>query len=77
MKETECFIKLIPSVIVITCYTGYLALYIIITKTAELGIINATWSSASTLTIAVIFYNESVSILKILGISFILIGTAG
>jgi small multidrug resistance pump len=77
MKLSMGFTHLIPSLIVVLGYGGALFLYIYIVRKAELGIIFALWSGLGTTLVALIgilLFNESVSVLKIVGLVFVIIG---
>ncbi|WP_040983662.1 DMT family transporter [Oceanobacillus jeddahense] len=80
MKLSEGFTSFIPSVIVIVSYFLALTLYIWLTKVKELGIINALWSGGGTILITIngiLFFNESISFIKVFGILLIVLGIIG
>lgn len=80
MKYAEGFTKLVPSVLVFLFYAISLAVLVFVLEKMEVGIAYAIWASAGTAliaTIGIVFYNESVSLLKILSIGLIILGIIG
>ncbi|MBY7142018.1 QacE family quaternary ammonium compound efflux SMR transporter [Virgibacillus sp. NKC19-3] len=80
MSISEGFTALIPSIIVTVSYFLAITLYIWLTKVKELSTINALWSGGGTLLInisGIFFLNESVSVIKAIGILCIVLGIVG
>ena len=80
LKLSEGFTKLIPSIVVISCYAGAFFLLALSLKKIEVGAAYAIWSGVGTALIALIgilYFNESVSLLKIISLSLIVIGVIG
>ena len=80
MKLSEGFTRLVPSVLVFVLYMVSFALMILALKKMELGVVYAIWSGAGTALIALIgilWFQESVSLMKIVSIGFIVLGVVG
>jgi len=80
MKYAEGFTKLVPSILVFLFYAISLAVLVFVLEKMEVGIAYAIWASAGTAliaTIGIVFYNESVSLIKILSIGLIILGIIG
>jgi len=80
MKLSEGFTRLIPSVLVFVLYGVCFALMILALKRIELGVTYAIWSGLGTALIAligIVWFQESVSLLKIVSIGFIVLGVVG
>ena len=80
MKLSEGFTKLTPSVLVFVLYMGSFAFMILALKKMELGVVYAIWAGLGTALIAIIgivWFQESVSLLKIVSIAFIVLGVVG
>lgn len=80
MKYAEGFTKLIPSVFVFVFYGISLAALVFVLEKMEVSIAYAVWAGAGTAiiaTIGIVFFQESVSITKIISISFIVLGIIG
>ncbi|MFD2923950.1 DMT family transporter [Halobacillus naozhouensis] len=80
MKKSEGFTHLGATLIVIVSYSIALALYILLTKQHELGIVNALWAGGGTILVSVIgiaLFQESISLIKIVGIVCIVLGVIG
>ncbi|WP_345955736.1 multidrug efflux SMR transporter [Mucilaginibacter sp. PAMB04168] len=80
MKYAEGFTKLIPSILVFVFYGISLAALVFVLEKMEVSIAYGIWASAGTALIAVIgmlFFKESVSLVKILSVSFIILGILG
>lgn len=80
MKLSEGFTRLIPSVLVFVLYMGSFSLMILALKKMELGVVYAIWSGVGTALIALIgiaWFQESISLLKIASIGFIVLGVVG
>ena len=80
MKLSEGFTRLLPSVSVFVLYGASFALMILALKKIELSIAYAIWAGLGTALIAVIgivWFRESVSLLKIVSIAFVIIGVVG
>ena len=80
MKLSEGFTRLIPSVLVFVLYMVSFAFMILALKKMELGVVYAIWAGLGTALIAVIgivWFQESVTLLKIISIVFIVLGVVG
>jgi small multidrug resistance pump len=80
MKLSEGFARLIPSVMVFILYFASFAFMILALKKLELGISYAIWAGVGTALIAIIgmvWFAESVTLLKIVSIAFIILGVVG
>jgi small multidrug resistance pump len=80
MKLSEGFSKLVPSVLVFVLYGVCFVLMILALKRIELGVTYAIWSGLGTALIAligIVWFQESVSLMKIVSIGFIVLGVVG
>jgi len=80
MKFAEGFTKLWPSVFVFIFYGLSLGLLVLVLEKFEVSIAYAIWASLGTALIAIIgiiFFNEPVSITKVVSILLIILGILG
>jgi small multidrug resistance pump len=80
MKLSEGFTRLIPSVLVFVLYMVSFAFMILALKKIELSIAYAIWAGLGTALIAVIgiaWFGESMGLLKIVSIVFVVMGVVG
>ncbi len=80
MKLSEGFTRLIPSVLVFVLYMASFSFMILALKKMELGVVYAIWAGLGTALIAligIVWFQESVSLLKIVSIVFIVLGVVG
>ena len=80
MKLSEGFTRLIPSVLVFLLYGVSFAFMILALKKMELGVVYAIWAGLGTAMIAligIVWFQESVSLMKIVSILFIVLGGVG
>ena len=80
MKLSEGFTRLIPSVLVFLLYGVSFAFMILALKKMELGVVYAIWAGLGTAMIAligIVWFQESVSLMKIVSILFIVLGVVG
>lgn len=80
MKYAEGFTKLWPSVFVFIFYGISLASLVFVLEKMQVSIAYAIWASAGTALIALIgilFFQETVSVAKVVSISFIILGIIG
>lgn len=80
MKYAEGFTKLWPSIFVFVFYGISLASLVFVLEKMQVSIAYAIWASAGTALIALIgilFFQETVSVAKIVSISFIILGIIG
>jgi small multidrug resistance pump len=80
MKYAEGFTKLWPSVLVFVFYGLSLGLLVLVLEKYEVSIAYAIWASAGTALIAIIgvvFFNEPVSVAKVVSILLIIAGIVG
>ena len=80
MKFAEGFTKLWPSVFVFVFYALSLGLLVLVLEKFEVSIAYAIWASLGTALIAVIgiiFFNEPISVTKVISILLIIAGILG
>ncbi|MCA1055851.1 multidrug efflux SMR transporter [Rossellomorea aquimaris] len=80
IKYSDGFTDFSATVIVILSYSLAVALYILITKDHEIGIINALWSGGGTVLVTLLglmLFEESWSIQKGIGLALIFTGIIG
>jgi small multidrug resistance pump len=80
MKYAEGFTKLWPSVLVFVFYGISLGLLVLVLEKYEVSIAYAIWASAGTALIAaigIVFFNEPVSVAKVVSILLIIAGIIG
>lgn len=80
MKLADGFSKLWPSVLVFVCYGTCLAFLVLVLKKMEVGIAYAIWAGLGTALIAIIgfiWFEEPVTIPKIISILLIIAGILG
>lgn len=80
MKYADGFTKLAPSILVFVCYGISLAMLVFVLEKMEVGAAYAIWAGAGTAliaTIGIIWFHESISVVKILSISLIILGIIG
>ncbi len=80
MKYAEGFTKLIPSVFVFVFYGLALAALVFVLEKMEVSIAYAIWAGAGTALIAmlgIIWFNEPVSVAKVVSIGLIILGILG
>ncbi|MCC5638478.1 multidrug efflux SMR transporter [Nostoc sp. CHAB 5844] len=80
MKLSEGFTRTIPSVLIFICYGVCFSFLTLALKRIEVSIAYAVWSGIGTTLIAsigVIYFRESMSLVKFLSIALIIIGVIG
>ena len=80
MKLSQGFTKVTPSVLVFLLYGVSFSCMILALKRIELGVAYAVWSGLGTALIALIgiaWFQESVTLLKVASIAFIILGVVG
>jgi small multidrug resistance pump len=80
MKLSQGFTRPLPSVLVFVLYMLSFSFMILALKKMELGVVYAIWAGLGTALIAIIgivWFQESVSLLKIASILFIVLGVVG
>ncbi len=80
MKLAEGFTRLTPSVLVFVLYGASFSFMILALKKIELGITYAIWAGLGTALITligIVWFEESVSPLKVVSIVFIVLGVVG
>ncbi|WP_427179875.1 DMT family transporter [Paenibacillus sp. TC-CSREp1] len=78
LNLTNGFTVLIPTLLAIFFYSSSIAIYILLTANREVGIVNAVFAGTGTALVTlmgILFFNESVSALKLLGIALIIGGS--
>ena len=77
LNQSNGFSSLIPTLLAIIFYCSSIAIYILLTANREVGAVNAVFAGLGTVLVTVfgiLFLGESVSALKIVGISLIIAG---
>ena len=80
MKYAEGFTKLVPSILVFVFYGISLASLVFVLEKMQVSIAYAVWASAGTALIAIIgmiFFNEQISVIKVVSLSLIILGILG
>jgi small multidrug resistance pump len=80
MKLSHGFSRLVPSILLFVFYACSFTLMTITIKRLEISIVYAIWSGVGTALIAaigILFFQESVSLLKIISTIFIIAGVIG
>lgn len=77
LNQSNGFSNLIPTLLAIIFYCSSIALYILLTANREVGAVNAVFAGLGTVLVTVfgiVVLGESVSVLKVVGISLIIFG---
>lgn len=77
LRATEGFSRLVPTVAVLACYAASFALMAKAVTALQVSIVYAIWSGLGTAAIAVIgvlFLDEPLGLLKVLGLALIIAG---
>lgn len=77
LKLSDGFSKLLPVILVIVFYIASMFLLSLVLKKIEVGIAYAVWSGVGTATITligIVFFSESMNILKMGGILLVIAG---
>lgn len=77
LKSSEGFSRLYPSIIVILGYVGAFYFLSLTLKTIPIGVAYAIWAGLGTALITAVgwcFFNQKLSPMALIGISFVLIG---
>jgi small multidrug resistance pump len=80
MKVANGFDNLEGTLMGAFCYIVALSCYIILTNNYELGIVNALWAGGGTVLVVLIgsvFFQESMSIIKVAGVLCVVVGMIG
>jgi small multidrug resistance pump len=80
LKLSEGFTKIIPSILIFVFYAISFTLLTYALKKIDLSLAYAIWSGAGTALIALIgifVFSESVSLIKIISLIFVIIGIVG
>ena len=80
MKLSEGFAKLVPSILIFVFYALSFTALTIALKTIDVSVVYAIWSGIGTAliaTIGILYFKESVTILKFASIGLIIIGVVG
>ena len=80
MKLSEGLTRPLPTIMIFVSYGICFSIFSIVVKKMELGLAYAIWSGAGTLAISFIgiyFFQETVSVMKIVSIVLIVIGIVG
>ena len=77
LNQSNGFSSLLPTLLAIIFYCTSIAVYILLTANREVGAVNAVFAGLGTVLVTVfgiLFLGESVSVLKVVGISLIIAG---
>lgn len=77
LNQSNGFSSLLPTLLAIIFYCSSIAIYIVLTANREVGAVNAVFAGLGTVLVTIfgiLFLGESVSALKIVGISLIIFG---
>ena len=77
LNQSNGFSSLVPTLLAIIFYCSSIAFYILLTANREVGAVNAVFAGLGTVLVTIfgiLFLGESVSALKIVGISLIIAG---
>lgn len=77
LNQSNGFTVFMPTFLAISFYCSSIAIYILLTKNREVGIINAVFAGTGTVLVAIfgiLFFYESVSTLKLIGTGLIIYG---
>ena len=77
LRYADGFARLWPSAAVVACYASAIWLMSLAIKFLEIGLTYAVWAGAGTALTAllgIIWFQESTSILRLLGLGFIVVG---
>ncbi|WP_169056944.1 DMT family transporter [Bacillus pumilus] len=77
LNAAEGFTNFVPTILAILFYCSSIAIYILLTAHREVGTVNAVFAGTGTVLvtlIGIIFFNETISTLKLIGISLIITG---
>jgi small multidrug resistance pump len=80
LKASDGFSRAAPSVVVVVGYIASFYLMARALKTLDVGVVYAIWSGAGTAAIAalgVLFFAESISVMKVFWIAVIIAGVIG
>lgn len=80
MKLSDGFTKVTPSILLVVFYLCAIYFLTLALKKLEIGIIYAIWSGVGTALLAIIgvlYFQESLSWIKVVSILFIIIGVVG
>ncbi|MEK4686620.1 SMR family transporter [Bacillus sp. FSL M8-0256] len=78
LNDSDGFTNFVPTILAILFYCSSIAIYISLTAHREVGTVNAVFAGTGTVLvtiIGIIFFNEAISTLKLIGISLIIIGS--
>ena len=77
LNQSNGFSSLVPTLLAIIFYCTSIAVYILLTANREVGAVNAVFAGLGTVLVTIfgiLFLGESVSVLKVVGISLIIAG---
>lgn len=80
LKASDGFSRAAPAVVVVVGYVASFYLMARALKTLDVGVVYAIWSGAGTAAIAalgVVFFAESISVMKVFWIAVIIAGVVG
>jgi small multidrug resistance pump len=80
MKLSEGFEKLVPSILIFVFYALSFSALTFALKTIDVSVVYAIWSGIGTAliaTIGILYFKESITILKFVSIGLIIIGVVG
>ncbi|GAK12471.1 multidrug efflux SMR transporter [Geomicrobium sp. JCM 19039] len=77
MGVSEGFSRILPSMLVFICYVLAVLISMVVLTEMEVGFYNAVWSGLSTTLVVlsgILFFEESINTLKLVGVIFIIAG---
>lgn len=80
IKLSAGFTKLIPSIMIFVSYITCFSIFPFVVKKLDLSLSYAIWSGAGTLLVTLIgvwYFQEAISIVKLVSISLIIVGVVG
>ncbi|WP_445487419.1 DMT family transporter [Niallia sp. 03133] len=78
LEITDGFTNFVPTILAIIFYCSSISAYMLLNARGEVGVASALYAGGATVLVVItgiVFFGESISISKILGICFIIIGS--
>ncbi|MGM0877864.1 MAG: DMT family transporter [Bacillota bacterium] len=80
MKMSEGLTRPLPTIMIFVCYGICFSIFSLVVKKIDLGLAYAIWSGSGTVTICIIgiiFFHETVNILKVVSVFLVVLGLIG
>lgn len=80
MKLSHGFTRLIPSVLLFACYAASFVVFTFVLKKIDISVAYAIWSGVGTALVALIgilYFRETITVIKFISILLIIIGVIG